>query len=660
MRERGKERRIGGAAALFGLILLVSLTANAQNGAADGQWRAYSGDKGSTKYSPLDQIDSGNAARLVLAWRRPAVDASIVQQVPGLRFTPSFRSTPLMVHGVLYSPNGIGFVEAFDAGTGETVWIEEPLDSGPNRYAGTSTRGVAYWSDGDDARILVQRGEYLVALNAATGEHYADFGEGGRVNLSAALERGLTHNWSGAPTVVRDVVVVGHSTNDTFASRTAGRGDVRAYDVRTGELRWVFHVVPQAGEFGNDTWENGSWEYTGHSSVWSLFSADEELGYLYMPTSSATNDMYGGHRLGDNLFSQTLICVDAATGERVWHFQTVHHPLWDYDLAAAPVLMDIDVGGETIKAVAQITKQGFVFVLDRVTGEPVWPIEERPVPQSTVPGERTAPTQPFPTKPPPFDRQGATVDNLIDFTPELREQALGIVSRYTMGPLFTPPSIRDDAPGGSLGTIQLPGSQGGGNWHGAAFDPETQHFYVPSITAPFVADIEPGDPDFTDLRYVKGMRLWMGGPQGLPLFKPPYGRITAYDMRRGEIDWQVANGIGPRNHPALRQLDLPRLGNPGRAAPIVTKTLLFIGEGSTAMMVRNRIQPGQPLETAPSFAEPYFRAYDKATGELVAELELPAGPTGAPITYMHGGKQYIVVAVGDDDFAPEWIALALP
>ncbi|HLF11298.1 MAG TPA: PQQ-binding-like beta-propeller repeat protein [Gammaproteobacteria bacterium] len=639
---------------------LLSAAASAQQGATNGQWRSYNGDSGATKYSALDQIDASNASRLKIAWRRPAVDASILEQMPGLRFGNSFRATPLMIDGVLYSPNGIGFVEAFDAGSGRTLWVEAPLDQGPNRYGGGSTRGAAYWTDGDDRRILVQRGEYLMALNAETGAHYPDFGDGGRVNLSKDLERGLTHTWSGVPFVVGDIAVIGHTTNDTFDSKEAARGDVRAYDVRTGELRWKFHVIPQQGEFGTDTWEDDSWIYSGHASVWSLFSADEELGYLYMPLSSATSDMYGGHRPGDNLFSQSLVCVDAQTGKRIWHYQTVHHDLWDFDLPAAPVLMDIEVGGESIKAVAQVTKQGFVFVFDRVTGEPVWPIEERPVPQSDVPGERTAATQPFPTKPPAFERQGSTADNLIDFTPELRAEALAIASRYTTGPLFTPPSIRDDGPDGNLGTIQLPGSQGGSNWHGAAFDPETQRFYVPSLIAPFVADIEPGDPAVTNLRYIKGTRLWMGGPQGLPLFKPPYGRITAFDMHAGEIVWQVANGDGPRDHPAIKHLNLGPLGNPGRAAPLLTKTLLFVGEGSPVMIVAFRIQPGQPLETAPSYGEPFFRAYDKDSGEVVAEIELPAGTTGAPMTYMHEGKQFIVVAVGGVEEPPEWVALSLP
>lgn len=655
------QRYVRTAAAIVAAAASIGVpAAQAQHGAVDGEWRFYNGDSGATKYSPLDQIDRDNAAQLQIVWRRPAVDASILEQVPDLRYGNSFRPTPIMVDGVLYAPNSIGFVEAFDAGTGETLWVEAPFEGGADGYRGSGTRGVSWWGEGDDARILLQRGEYLMALDPATGERVSDFGDGGRVNLSDALEGGLLHTWSGIPFVVGDVVVVGHTTNDTFAAIEAPRGDTRAYDVRTGELLWVFHVIPQAGEFGVDTWEDGSWEYTGHGSMWSIFSADEELGILYMPMSSPTSDMYGGHRPGDNLYAQAIVAVEAQTGERLWHFQTVRHPLWDYDLPAAPILMDITVDGRDVKAVAVVTKQAFVYVLDRDTGEPVWPIEDRPVPQSDVPGELTAATQPFPTKPPPFDLQGATEENLIDFTPELREEALEIVSRYTIGPLFTPPTIRDDGPGGNLGTIQLPGSQGGANWHGAAFDPETQRLYVPSETGPFVADIEPGDPDFTNLRYVKGTRLWMGGPQGLPLFKPPYGRITAYDMGVGEIIWQVPNGQGPTEHPAIRHLNLGPLGNPGRPAPLLTRSLLFAGEGSDAMIVAGRIQPGQPLETAPSYGEPIFRAWDKATGEIVAEIALPAGTTGAPMTYLHEGRQYIVVAVGGREVAPEWVALSLP
>lgn len=647
--------------AFFLTTVLAAGTASAQTGASQGEWHAYGGDNAATKYSALDQIDKDNVARLRVTWRRPAVDASILEQVPGLRFSNNFRSTPLMVDGVLYSPNGIGFVEAFDAGTGETVWIEQPFESGAAGFFGTATRGAGYWTDGTDRRILVQRSEYLMALDARTGEPYPDFGDGGRVNLTEGLGPDLTYTWSGAPLVIGDVVVLGMSNGDTFANKEATRGDVRAYDVRTGELRWQFHVIPQEGEFGTDTWKDESWKYSGHAPVWSLFSADEELGYVYMPVTSATNDMYGGHRLGDNLFTQSIVCVDAETGERIWHYQLTHHGLWDYDPPSAPILMDITVDGREIKAVTQLTKQAFAYVFDRVTGEPVWPIVERPVPQSNVPGEQTSPTQPFPTKPPAFDRQGATEDNLIDFTPELRAEALEIVKRYTTGPLYTPPSIREEGPDGNLGTIQLPGSGGGANWSGGAFDPETQILYVPSATAPFVADIEPGDPEFTNLRYVKGTRIWMYGPSNLPLFKPPYGRITAIDMNAGEIVWQVANGEGPRNNPAIRHLNLPRLGYPGHAAALATKTLVFAGEGSTAMLVGGgRIPPQMPIETAPNYGGPWFRAYDKATGEVVAELRLPAGTTGAPMTYMNEGKQFIVVAVGGMEEPPEWVGMSLP
>jgi quinoprotein glucose dehydrogenase len=632
----------------------------AQPGASGGEWRAYGGDNAASRYAPLDQIDESNVAKLAILWRRPAIDASILAVVPGMRAERTFRATPLMIDGVLYSPNGIGFVEAFDAGTGKTLWIEQPLEPGPNGYRGTSTRGVGYWTDGRDARVLVQRGEYLLALDAKTGKHYDDFGDDGRVHLSAGYGPDMVYTWSGAPLVIGDVVVLGSSPGDTFASKEATRSDVRAYDVRTGELRWQFHVIPQQGELGVETWENESWKYTGHAPVWSLFSADEELGLVYMPVSAPTNDMYGGHRLGDNLFTQSIVCVDAKTGKRIWHFQLSHHDLWDYDPPAAPMLVDIVVDGRAIKAAVQLTKQGWAFVLDRVTGEPVWPIVERPVPQSTVPGERTSPTQPFPTKPPAFDRQGATVDNLIDFTPELRAEALEIVKRYTTGPIYTPPSIRDDGPGGNLGTIQLPGSIGGANWGGGAFDPETHVLYVPSATAPFVADIEPGDPAVTNLRYVKGKRLWVGGPRGLPLFKPPYGRISAIDLDAGEIRWQVANGDGPRDNPAIAHLSLPPLGNTGHPAPLLTKTLLFVGEGSDAYVTTARVPPGMPFDAAPNYGEPWFRAFDKQTGQVRAEIPLPAGTTGAPMTYLHRGKQYIVVAVGGREHDPEWVALGVP
>ena len=647
-----------GGVVIIALLLIPS--AQAQSGAADGEWPAFGGDLGGTKYTPLSQIDASNVNRLQIAWRRPFLDEYYQRGNPDLSISNDYPALPLVVDGVAFIPNGIGLVEAFDPGTGETLWVQEPPVG--EELAGVSTRGVAYWSDGSDGRVLLQRGQYMYALNAETGEPYADFGDSGRVDLRTGLAQGARYRWGGAPLVVRDVVVVGQSMSDTFAAKEAIRGDVRAFDVRTGELRWVFHTIPQAGEFGTNTWEDNAWSYTGHAPVWALFSADEELGYVYMPISSPTSDMYGGHRIGDNLFGQSLVAVDVETGERVWHFQTVHHGLWDYDLPAAPILMDITVDGQPIKAVAQITKQAFTFVFNRETGEPVWPIEERRVSQSTTPGEQTSPTQPFPTMPAPFDLQGSIEDNLIDFTPQLRAEAVEIARRYVTGPLFTPPSIRGDGPDDTLGTIQLPGSQGGADVQGAAFDPDTGYLYIPSITSPFVADLRPGNPERENLRYVKGGRRWIAGPRGLPLFKPPYGRITAIDMNTGEHVWMVPNGDGPRDHPAIEHLNLGPLGNPGRPSPLLTETLLFLGEGLTNLDVGNnpRVPPDMPAEIVTNSGGNTFRAYDKETGETVWETELPAGTSGPPVSYMFGGRQYIVVAIGDNQHPSELVAFSLP
>ena len=659
-----RDRNVPAGAAACAFVLVLSCAASpafAQHGAVDGQWRAYAADLGATKYSPLDQIDADNVDRLRIAWTRPTVDQSILDVVPNLGYGNANRATPLMVDGVVYAPNAVGLVEAWDPATGETIWVQQPFEEGPAGYRGAGHRGIAFWTDGTERRIIAHRGEWLYALDPATGEPFADFGENGRVDLKTGLAEGARYRWGGAPTVVRDVIVMGQSMSDTFYTKEDVRGDVRAFDVRTGALRWIFHTIPQEGEFGTGTWGDRSWEYSGHAPVWSLFAADEELGTVYMPTSSATNDMYGGHRPGDNLFTQSIVCVDAETGERVWHYQLVHHGLWDYDIPAAPILADLTVDDRDVKAVIQITKQAFAFAFDRVTGEPIWPIEERPVPQSGTPGEMVSPTQPFPTKPPAFDRQGATVENLIDFTPELRAEALEIVERYTIGPMFTPPSVRGDGPDDNQGTIQLPGSQGGADVQGAAFDPETGYLYVPSITSPFVADIVEGNPDRTNLAYVKGRRQWIGGPRGLPLFKPPYGRVTAIDMRTGEIVWMTPNGRGPTDHPAIAHLNLGRLGSPGRPGPLLTKTLLFLGEGSdVGIQEGGRVMDGMPLNIVTNYGEPWFRAYDKATGDVVWEMELEAGTTGVPMTYLHEGKQYVVVPIGGREVAGRWVALALP
>ena len=658
-----------------------------------GEWRAYGGDKGYTRYSPLDQISADNVAKLQIVWRRPALDAQFTSAYPDLNPSAYFRATPIMVDGVLYTPNAVGLVEAFDAGTGRTVWVQEPSEKSLRAVAGQSTRGVEVWGTERDRRLLVVRGTNLYALDAKTGRTFADFGDRGMVNLKRQeLYAAAGFHQTNAPIIVGDVVVVagnGGGGGDLGTKKESAPEDVRGYDVRTGKLLWTFHVRPRPGEFGDDTWGDAL-DWSGDMGAWGALTADEELGYVYVPLTAPTNAMYGGHRPGQNLYSNSLVCLDAKTGRRVWHYQMVHHDLWDYDNVGAPVLGEITVNGKPIKAVMQVNKTAFLYVFDRVTGEPVWPIEERPVPPSTVPGERSWPTQPFPTKPPAFDRHGLTEDDLIDFTPELRAEALAIARRYVIGPIFTPPSLAIE--GGKQGTIVVPGTWGAANWNTPAFDPETGIFYAASNTVPYINDLAPPADPKASIKYaLKQLRpappppnlpadgVLAPGPgtvqgpfgpttvarlnrsdlaqrnheplleNGLPIYKPPYGRISAIDLNRGEIKWQVPNGDGPRNHPALKGLNLPPLGTAGRPAPLVTKTLLFIGEGSDAI-------PGIPRD---AFGNK-FRAYDKATGKVIWETELPAGTTGAPMTYLHKGRQYIVVPIGGKNHPPELVALGLP
>jgi quinoprotein glucose dehydrogenase len=649
-------------ASLLAICLAAPATLTAQRGTRDGEWRSHSADPGSTKYAPLDQITRDNVSRLRIAWRRPGVDRSLSSRMPDRSSAGDFRSTPLMIRGVVYATNSIGLVEAFDPGNGSTVWVQQPFDDEPQQgLSGDSTRGVAYWTDGTIERLFLIRGEFLIALDIATGRPVTSWGEGGRVNLKGGLRRAATYLSRGGPHVCGDVVMAGGYMSDAPQRKEQPPGDVQAFDVKTGRSRWTFHVIPRPGEPGLETWENGSWEYSGAANAWSIISTDEENGLAYLPLSSPTNDMYGGHRLGDNLFGNSLVCVKCATGERVWHYQIVHHDLWDYDLPSAPILVDLTIGGRAVKSVVQLTKQGFAFVFDRLTGRPVWPIEERPVPTSDTPGERTARTQPYPTRPPPFERQGVTIDDLIDFTPELKAQAIELVKRYRLGPLFTPPSMRSDAADGTRGTVQLPGSVGGADWQGGAFDPDTNLLYVSSITAPFVADLVKGDPARTNFAYVPGLRAYPPGPQRLPLLKPPYGRITAIDLDAGDIRWVVPHGEGPRDHPLLKPLNLPPLGNPGRGGLFVTKTLLFVGEGDPVMVrAGSRLPADMPLAIAPGAGGRKFRAFDKATGAVLWEIDLPAGTTGAPITYMFKGRQFIVVAIGGLDHPREFVALSLP
>jgi quinoprotein glucose dehydrogenase len=577
-----------------------------------------------------------------------------------------------MIGGVLYTTIGTRRdVVAIDAATGETLWMWRYEEgSRGQRAPRLNHRGVSYWSDGrGDNRILyITPGYRLIALNAATGQPISTFGNDGVVDLYTELDRpapedGLIGS-SSPPIIVRDTAVVGAAL--LAFSKTIGNiaGYVRGYDVRTGKRKWIFHTIPRPGEFGNETWENDSWAVAGNTAVWTAMSADEELGYVYLPVETPTNDFYGGHRLGNNLFAESLVCLDAATGNRVWHFQLVHHGIWDYDTVAPPILLDINVNGRPIRAVAQVTKQAFTYVFDRRTGEPVWPIEERPVPQSDVPGERTSPTQPFPTKPPAFDRQGVTLDDLNDLTPELKAEATRMAAEYKLGLLYTPHVASGTS--GMKGLLVMPAPTGGANWQGGAADPETGMLYVSSGTqiSPMVLV---HDPARSEMNYISGNpeaapaaarpsadgrppspRVF--GPQGLPMVKPPWGRITAIDLNRGEIKWMVANGDAPewiKNHPALKGVDLSKTGRYEHVGVLVTKTLLFAGEGSGLFAVPS------------GSGGPMFRAYDKMTGAVVFEFKLPANQSGVPMTYMVNGRQYIVVAVGATGVPAEFVALTV-
>ena len=646
---------------------LIPSMVNGQN-IEDGEWGYFGGDNKFNRYSPLDLINTNNVDQLSIVWHRDATAASLRDDYNGMGFEKNLRSTPLLIDGVLYAPNIFGLVEAFDPATGETVWTQEPYQQTLLEAAGISSRGIAHWQQGIDRRLMVVRGSYLYALNPQTGEPFPDFGreEPGRVNLAYSAANANNFALTTSPLVIGNTAVIGGFLNgagDGGSRKEAAPENIRGFDVRTGELKWEFNVVPQAGEFGYDTWEEGSAEWSGDIGSWCCLSADNELGIVYVPLGAPTSAYYGGHRPGDNLYANSLVALDAETGKRIWHFQMIHHDLWEYDNSSPPILGDITVNGRSIKAVMQANKNGFVYVFDRTNGEPVWPILETPVPQSIVEGEATSATQPIPSKPPAFDRQGITLDDLIDFTPALRNQALELVDNFTLGPLYTPPSPWIE--GGNQGTLTLPNTWGAGNWNTGAFDPETGIYFAVSYTKTDNLGIAPTTSDSATMTHT----IAQGSPnapaiQGLPLVKPPYGRVTALNMNTGELEWSVANGDGARDHPLLRDLDLPPLGIPNRPAPLVTKSLLFVGEGSDAVV--GTVPGGGGAYDGPDtgYDESWrwgtlFRAYDKSSGITVFEIDLAAGTTGAPMTYMHEGKQYIVVAVSSRATDPEWIALGL-
>ena len=685
---------VAGVSAVF---LAANLFAQSyQLGTKDGEWPAYAGDLSNYRYSPLNQINGSNFSKLDIAWRFKSDSL-------GTRPEYKLEGTPIMVKGVLYATAGTRrSVVALDAATGELLWVHGEHEGARGAAAARqlSGRGLSYWSDGKgDARIIyVTPGYRLVELDAKTGAAIKSFGANGLVDMKTFAVYGtdqhidLTEGEIGlhsTPAVTKSgILLVGSSFREGNAPKTHNntKGLVLAFDVRTGKKLWQFNTIPRPGEFGNDTWLRESWATNGNTGVWTQIAVDEQLGLAYLPVETPTSDYYGGQRPGNNLFAETLVCVDLKTGKRKWHFQLSHHPIWDYDISSAPMLADLNVDGKIVKAVIQPTKQCWMFVFDRVTGQPVWPIEERPVPQGDVPGEWYSPTQPFPTRPPAYARQGVSIDELIDFTPEMHAEALKIASQYRLGPMYTPPAL--SKPGGPLATLVLPSPAGGTNWPGAAYDPETHIAYAyaqDSITP--LGVVPPPDKEFSDMEYIMG-RAGVNAPrsrgrapsegsgadvapppvpqvpaggrggggggfsvQGLPLLKPPYGHISAINMDKGEIVWQVPNGETPdfiRNHPALKGLNIPNTGQPGYdTGTLVTKTLVI--QGDTQLTTSPKHPRGAML-----------RAYDKATGKELGAVWMPAPQTGSPMTYSLNGKQFLVVAISGANYSGEYLAFALP
>lgn len=630
--------------ALSAGILAATPSAWAQHGTSveEGDWPDYNGNMAAQRYSPLDQINADNVDDLQIAFEFDTRHFGSQQE-----FTATF--TPLEVDGVLYTTIGAQRdVVALDATTGQQLWQwraqeGERFDNAPRKGSG---RGLAIWRDGDEARILViTPGFYLVSLDAETGLPDPEFGDNGRIDMQQGLRLGIGRDdldigSSMPPFVMNDVVVVGPAMAVSMRPPSASnvKGDVRAYDVRTGEHIWTFKTIPEPGEFGYDTWSAEGAQITGNAGVWAPMSGDPELGMVYLPVESATGDRFGGDRPGNNLFSTSLVAVDVNTGERQWHYQIIHHDIWDWDNPAAPILADLPNGR---KVVMQVTKQAFVYTFDRETGEPIWDIEERPVPAGDVPGEWYSPTQPFPTKPAAFDRQGVSEDDLNDLTPEIKEAALEAVEGFRLADnLFSPPSLKN-AEDGTQGTLALPSATGGANWEGAALDPETGMLYVPSRTVAAVLSVDKDQRSSVDYSMALGVRVPRA--MGLPIIKPPYGRITAIDMTEGEHEWMIANADTPdwiANNPALEGVDVPRTGVETRSGLLLTKTLLFAGEGVG----------GGPM----------FRAHDKETGEIVHEIELPGTQTGQPFTYEHDGKQYIGMVVSPQGQPAKLVVYTLP
>lgn len=630
------------AADLDALVINPGIAVAVQADADTMPWTHINGSEKSLRYADLDQINASNVDQLQVAW-------SLDTGPFGPRPETLSVTMPLMVNGTLYATAGATRnVIALDAATGQLLWMWRPQDGERFNDAARkgSGKGLSYYnSGGQEVIFTITPGYYLVALDAHTGMPLESFGVRGSVDLRQGLRLGpgrddIDIGISFPPFVIDDVVVAGaaHVVGMRPVSASNVKGDIRGFDARSGELLWTFKTIPERGEPGYETWLNGSAEYTGNAGAWAPMSGDIERGVVYVPVESATGDRYGADRLGDNLFASSTVALDFKTGEKLWHFQTTHHDIWDWDTPSAPLVIDLPNG---TPAVVQTLKQSHLFMFNPDNGEPLFPVKERRVPASDTPGEVASPTQPFPVKPAPYDRQGFQEDDLVDFTPEILAMAREIASNYRFSELYTPPSLYQHPKDGTLGTLHLPSSTGGSNWEGAAYDPETGMIYVPSRTATSVLSLV-NEPEASTVRYIQG-----GGRtpsvDGIPLVKPPWGRITAIDLTSGDHVWQIVNGDTPdeiKHHPLLEGIDIPPTGKPTRSGLILTKSLLFFGEG-----------PG---------GDPVLHAVDKATGATVAEIALPASATGIPMTYMHEGKQYLVMAVSDFRSPAKIIALTLP
>ncbi|MEE2637475.1 MAG: PQQ-binding-like beta-propeller repeat protein [Acidobacteriota bacterium] len=637
------------------LLAAAGLATAQERSTANGEWPSYGGNLSHDRYSPLDQIDADNFSDLELVWQFNTDNL-------GPRPETNYQSTPLMVNGILYVTAGSRRAAvALDPETGELLWMHR-IDEGergeeaPRRLSG---RGLAYWDDGADGVILyVTPGYQLVAVNARTGYEMEEFGNGGIVDLKQNIDQNLEPTSEiglhSAPIVAGDTILIGaaHRPGGAPPSRTNVKGYVRGFNARTGERKWIFHTIPGGDEYGIDTWGGDSWRYTGNTGVWGQWTVDPELNMAYFPVEAPTGDYYGGHRPGDNLFSGSVVAVDLDTGEREWHYQTVHHDIWDWDLPSAPVLLDITVEGREIKALVLPTKQSYMFVLDRLTGEPVWPIAEIPVRQGDVPGEWYSPTQPIPTKPPAVDEVDLSIDHLVDYTPELLTRAREIYNKYTIGWLYDPPTVAEP---GMLGTLQLPSSTGGVNWPGGSADPETGFFYIYTKTQIGALGLV-NNPERSDMDFIRGrpegvsFRDASTSIDGFPMIKPPWGRITAINMNTGDIAWQIPHGEAPdniRNHPLLDGMDIGRTGWPGRVGVLVTKNLIVAGESSN-------------YTTEVGEVGSMLRAYDKATGEEVGAVFMTAPQSGSPMTYEVNDQQYIVLATSGGGQSGTLLAYRLP